>query len=110
MGFVQYIDKSTHRSGGIIDHLYIFRPAEHHNVVINWDLYSAFYSDHFGISIIINKGENVFRKMQSSIPDEVNSNSSANSGKQKKQTNKQPSTKEKRKRISTTTPTTPRKR
>ena len=52
MGFVQYIDKSTHRSGGIIDHLYIFRPTELHNVVINWDLYSPFYSDHFGITII----------------------------------------------------------
>ena len=54
MGFMQKIDKPTHIRGGVIDHFYLFCPANQQNVIVNWDLFAPFYSDHFGISIVIN--------------------------------------------------------
>ena len=60
MDFVQLIDKPTHKDGGIIDHFYLYRPSLYSEVSISWDLFSPFYSDHFGISIIIKKEENAF--------------------------------------------------
>ena len=55
LNFSQLINHPTHRDGGIIDHVYLFRPHMYEEVVINWELFAPFYSDHFGISIIIQK-------------------------------------------------------
>ena len=67
MNFKQLIDTPTHRAGGIIDHLYIYRPSIFDDVIINYSLFSPFYSDHFGISLIINKGTNTFIKMPTTV-------------------------------------------
>ena len=40
----------------------------YHEVVINWELFAPFYSDHFGISIIIQKKEWIKLKMNSTLP------------------------------------------
>ena len=71
MNFLQLIDEPTHTNGGIIDHLYIYRPAEFHDVIINWELFAPFYSDHFGISVTINKGNNPIQSLPSTVPDEL---------------------------------------
>ena len=62
MNFMQMIDYPTHMQGGIIDHLYIYCPKTHNDVLIESDLISPFYSDHFGICIDIYKGEKTFKK------------------------------------------------
>ena len=69
MNFVQLIDKPTHRDGGIIDHLYLYQPTIFTEVIISWELFCPLYSDHFGISIILNKQNNPFIKTPSTIPD-----------------------------------------
>ena len=69
LNFNQLINHPTHRDGGIIDHVYLFRPHMYEEVVINWELFAPFYSDHFGISIIIQKREWTRLKMKSSFPD-----------------------------------------
>ena len=71
MNFIQLIDLPNHRNGGIIDHFFLYRPNEMGDVIINWEIIATFYSDHFGISIIINKGQNAFREMCSTVPDEL---------------------------------------
>merc|ERR1711873_385640 len=65
----------THGDGGIIDHVYLYRPYMYKEVVINWALFAPFYSDHFGISIIIQKKEWVRLKMKSTFPDIFGDNS-----------------------------------
>ena len=69
MNFNQLIDHPTHREGGIIDHLYTRRPPQYSDVLISWELFAPFYSDHYAISIVINKDNNQFLQMPSTIPD-----------------------------------------
>ena len=58
-----------------MDHFYLFKPLELQDVIVEWELFSPFYTDHFGVQLKINKGENVFQHMSSSIPDYlINSN------------------------------------
>ena len=71
LNFSQLIDQPTHRDGGIIDHLYMYRPLEFSDVLITWELFCPFYSDHHGISIVINKKDNSFIKMQTTVPDHL---------------------------------------
>ncbi|HIL27520.1 MAG TPA: hypothetical protein EYG21_09105 [Nitrospinaceae bacterium] len=72
LNFDQLVQKSTHREGGIIDHLYLRKPLMYDDVIISYDLFAPFYSDHYGISIVINKGDAPFLKMPCSIPDDIN--------------------------------------
>ena len=89
MNCVQLIDHPTHKDGGIIDHLYMYRPSCYSEVIISWELFSPFYSDHFGISIIINKGNNPFLQMPTTIPDDlINDNSGPKKTNKKPQPNK----------------------
>ena len=74
----------THRAGGIIDQLYIYRPSIFDDVIINYSLFSPFYSDHFGISLIINKGTNPFITMPTTVPEDTANNAN-------EQTNETPS-------------------
>ena len=67
----QVIDLPTHNRGGIIDHLYIYRPTSYASVIIEWDLFFPFYSDHAGIAITIHKGEKVFKSVPCTVPDEL---------------------------------------
>ena len=69
MKFTKLIDAPTHMKGGTIDHLYVWRPPGFTNILINWELFSPFYSDHFGISITINKEKDVFKSILSTVPD-----------------------------------------
>ena len=62
LNFKQLIDTPIHRAVGIIAYLYIYRPI-FDDVIINYSLFSPFYFDHFGISLIINKGTNQFIKV-----------------------------------------------
>ena len=71
MKFTQMIDYPTHVQGGIIDHLHVFCPKTYNNVMIESDLIAPFYSDHFGICINIYKGENTFKHIASSVPDDL---------------------------------------
>ena len=71
MKFVQLIDHPSHRQGGIIDHCYLHRPSSYKNVLITWDLFCPFYSDHFGISIALNKKDNPFITTPSTVPDHL---------------------------------------
>ena len=51
------------------------------DVEIGWDVFAAFYSDHFGISVVIRKEKDSFRQIQTTVPDylllEPNSSSNA---------------------------------
>ena len=91
MHFLQQIDHPTHTNGGIIDHFYMYRPTCYDDVIITWELFCPFYTDHFAISIIINKQRNHFQTMPSTIPDHLINNGTASITKQtatrKKQTN-----------------------
>merc|ERR1712115_19786 len=69
MNFNQLIDQPTHKDGGIIDHLYLFKPQKYEEIAIKWELFSPFYSDHFGISIIIQRKEWSLLRMKSSFPE-----------------------------------------
>ena len=71
MGFRQFIDTPTHTAGGMIDHLYIYQPHNSTDVIINSALFAPHYSDHFGISVVINKGSNPFIEMPSTLPDDA---------------------------------------
>lgn len=71
MGFEQFIDALTHRDGCIIDHLYIDRPRLSTGVIIDNSLFASFYSDHFGMSIVIDKGASPFFQTSSTVPDYV---------------------------------------
>ena len=71
LNFVQLIDRPTHREGGVIDHLYMCRPDFFKEVIVEWELFAPFYSDHFGISVIINKGNKPFLKMPLTISDDL---------------------------------------
>ena len=51
MGFKQLIDSPTHVQGGIIDHFYILVPEVYDFVQIEFELFSPYYSDHYGISV-----------------------------------------------------------
>lgn len=97
MGFKQVIHTPTHRDGGIIDHLYVYQPHDLKDVMINSSLFAPFYTDHFGISVIINKGTNPFLQMPSTISDdELNAQSD------RANENKAPSTSNTTKRKSST--------
>ena len=88
MNFTQQIDHPTHINGGIIDHLYLYWPEDYEDVIITWEFIGPFYADHFGISVRINQGKNLFRKIRSSIPDELiaaNASQMQNTNRQKKQ-------------------------
>ena len=74
MNFTQLIDHPTHMDGGIIDHLYLYKPSIYEDVKIEWSLFAPFYSDHYGISIIINKNDGEFLEMPSSVPDTIEDN------------------------------------
>ena len=71
MNFTQLIDIPTHTEGGIIDHLYLYKPSIYEDVKIEWSLFAPFYSDHYGISIIVNKSDGEFLEMPSSIPETI---------------------------------------
>ena len=71
MKLVQHIDIPTHKDGGILDHMYLYRPNTFKEVIISWELFCPFYSDHFGISIIINKRNNEFLTTPSTVPDDL---------------------------------------
>ena len=71
MMFDQKIETPTHVQGGIIDHLYIYYPQEFKDVLISYETVAAFYTDHFGISITLHKGENKFRQIKSSISEDL---------------------------------------
>ena len=71
MKFEQKIETPTHVQGGIIDHLYIYYPQGFKDVLISYETVAAFYTDHFGISITLHKGENKFRQIKSSIPEDL---------------------------------------
>ena len=74
MSFIQLIDHPTHKDGGIIDHVYLYRPTCYNDVIINAELFSPFYSDHYAISIEINLQNNDFLRMPSTIPDTLINN------------------------------------
>ena len=69
MKFVQLVDVPTHRDGGTIDQIFLYRPNVFEDVLIKWDVFAPFYSDHFGLSIIINKEKESFKSIESTIPD-----------------------------------------
>ena len=78
-GFKQLIDFPTHKAGGIIDHLYVYHPNGLEDVEIAWDIFASFYSDHFGISVVIRKEKDSFKQIQTTVPDYllVDANSSS---------------------------------
>ena len=90
MNFVQLIDHPTHKDGGISDHLYLYRPSCYNEIIISWELFSPFYSDHFGISIIINKENNPFLRMLTTVPYDliINENNGSKQSNPKNQTPK----------------------
>ena len=71
MGFSQLVDHPTHNRGNIIDLCFLFKPNEFEDVVIGWELYSPFYTDHFGICIKINKGKDIFKETESTLPNSI---------------------------------------
>lgn len=71
MNFNQLIDQPTHHDGGIIDYLFLYRPTFFKEVIISYELFCPFYSDHFGISISLNKQDNPFLMMESTVPDHL---------------------------------------
>ena len=60
--FCQQVDSPTHKRGGIIDLFFIRKGNTFQDVVITCELYGAFYSDHFGLCIKIDKGRGGFKK------------------------------------------------
>ena len=48
-----------------------FKPNGSWDVVIGWQLYSPVYTDHLGICIKINKGKNIFKKTESTLPNNI---------------------------------------
>jgi len=69
--FCQQVDHLTHKRGGKIDFFFIRKANAFQDVVITYELYGAFYSDHFGLCIKINKGRDGFKKMESSLTSDI---------------------------------------
>ena len=91
LNFIQLVNASTHRDGGIIDHVYLHRPNRYNEVLISWEAFSPYYSDHYGISISVNKGNCPFLHIPCSIPEDV-TEQKGNSGKNKNNKRKNTST------------------
>ena len=86
--FSQVVNHPTHNRGGILDHMYIFKPDDLKDIIINWELYGASYTDHLGLLITINKGREGFRKMESSLTDEIIGTLADTTNNQRTNTNK----------------------
>ena len=71
MNFSQLVDHPTHNRGNIINLCFLFKPNEFEDAVIGWELYSPVHTDHFGICIKINKGKYIFKKTESTLPNNI---------------------------------------
>ena len=71
LGFQQLIDTPTHGEGGVIDHLYIYQPPKLTDVLINYSLFTPLYSDHAGISVVINKESHEFIQFANTVSDDA---------------------------------------
>ena len=58
----------------------MYHPNGLEDVEISWDIIASFYSDHFGISVVIKKEKDSFKQIPTTVPDYLlqDSNTSSN--------------------------------
>ena len=93
--FCQQVENPTHKRGRIIG-LFFLRKGNNFQVsVITCELYGAFYSDHFGLCIKIDKGREGFKKMESSLTSDILKSLADSTNNHEVESNKESSQKQK---------------